>query len=271
MKGSIGVFDSGVGGLNILRWIVKKLPSYNFIYLGDTARAPYGARSKTAVCQFTEQAVDFLFRKNCQLIILACNTASSDALRKIQREYLIQNYPDRKILGVLIPAAEEAVAQTKNNRIGVIATIAAVLSGSFRREIKKINSQVKVFQQACPLLAPMIEAGEEKSSMIDLALRKYLQPLMKKNIDTLILGCTHYGLIKNKIQKIVGGDVRTVAEGKILAQKLKDYLERHQEIDCLLEKNSKMVFFATDLTDQFSFLGDKFFKQGIKIEKISLK
>jgi len=268
---NIGVFDSGVGGLNILRYIIKELPEYNFIYLGDTARAPYGARSKSDICRFTEQAVDFLFQKDCQLIVLACNTASSDALRKIQQQYLIKKYPDRRVLGVLIPAAEEAVAKTKNRRIGVIATAAAVVSGSFEREIKKLDSKIKVFQQACPLLAPMIEAGEEKNSMIDEALKKYLQPLIKEKIDTLILGCTHYGIIKNKIQKIVSDKIQVVAEGKILAQKLKNYLKRHPEIDRLLDKEEKRIFFATDTTDQFSALGNKFFGQDIKIKKATLE
>lgn len=262
---NIGIFDSGFGGLNILKHIVKELPEYNFIYLGDTARVPYGTRSKKLVYQFAEQAVDFLFKKNCRLIVFACNTASSDALRKIQQQYLVKNYPERKVLGVLIPVAEEAVEKTKG-RIGVMATQGTILSGSFEREIKKLNSKIKVFQQSCPLLVPIIEAGEEKNRITDLMLRQYLNPLLKKNIDTLILGCTHYGIIENKIKKMVG-DVKVISEGKVLAKKLKDYLKRHPEI--ILSKNSKMTFFSTD--DNFTLLSKKFFGKSIKTKIISLK
>lgn len=257
----IGVFDSGFGGLHILKYLIKELPEYNFIYLGDTARVPYGTRSKKIVHQFTEQAVDFLFRKNCGLVVLACNTASSDALRKIQREYLVKNYPDRRVLGVLIPAAEEAVAKTRG-RVGVIATPGTVSSGAFEREIKKLNPEIKVFQQACPLLVPIIEAGEEKNKITEIMLKQYLAPLLKKKIDTLILGCTHYGIVEKKIKKIAG-NVEIISEEKILAGKLKDYLARHPEI--VLSKNSKRTFYSTD-----GSFPEKFFGGEIKTKIVSL-
>ena len=159
----IGVFDSGFGGLDVLRGIVKELPSYNYIYLGDTARLPYGNRPKETVYEFTKQAVDFLFRQNCELIILACNTASSDALRKIQREYLPKKYPGKKVLGVLIPLSEEAVKYTKSLKIGVMATIGTVQSKSFVRELGKLDTKIEVFQEACPLLVPLVETGKQNS------------------------------------------------------------------------------------------------------------
>jgi glutamate racemase len=268
---AIGIFDSGFGGLNIMRGILKELPEYDYIYLGDTARVPYGNRSKEIVYEFTKQAVDFLFSKNCELIILACNTASSDALRKIQREYLPKYHPQKKVLGVLIPGAEHAVIKSKNRKVGVIATEATIKSGAFERELKKMNPKLKVFQNACPLLVPFVEAGEHNSKMTNLALKKYLKSLLAKNIDTLILGCTHYGILENKIRKIVGEKVAIVNESKIVAKKLTGYLQRHQEIEKKLAKRGKQLFYSTDLTDNFVKLGSKFIGKEIKVEIAVLK
>jgi len=262
----IGIFDSGFGGLNILKGIVKKMPEYDYIYLGDTARAPYGTRSQELIYEFSRQAVDFLFKHNCELIILACNTASSEALKKIQQEYLPKYYPDKRVLGVLIPAVEEAVEKTKNKKIGIIATEGAVNSKAFIREINKINSKIKVFQNACPLLVPLVETGEQNSKIIDLILKKYLKPLINKNIDTLILGCTHYGILERRIRKIIGSKIFIISEAEIVAKKLKDYLERHPEIKNKIGKNKNIIFYTTDLTDKFQKLGSKFF--GRKIEAI---
>ena len=269
-KKYIGIFDSGFGGLAILREIVKKLPVYDYIYLGDTARTPYGSRSEEVTYKFTEQAVDFLFKKDCELIILACNTASSEALRKIQQEYLPKKYLGRRVLGVIIPAAEEASEKTVNNRIAVIATNGTIKSHTFERELKKINSKIQVFQIAAPLLVPLVEAGEHNSEAADLILKNYLTPLIKKNIDTLILGCTHYGILEKQIKNIIGGKIRIISEGKVVAEKLKDYFERHPEIETKIAKNSKAIFYTTDLTDGFSILGSKFFGKKIKAEKINL-
>lgn len=267
----IGVFDSGFGGLEILHEVVRELPEYDYIYLGDTARVPYGSRSQEIVYGFTEQAVDFLFKKGCQLIIFACNTASGQALRRIQQEYLTKHYPQRRVLGVLIPTSEAAVDQTKNKRIGVIATEGTVFSGAFERELKKLDSKVRVFQKACPLLVPIVEEGEQESKITDLAIRNYLQPLLKRNIDTLILGCTHYGILKGKIKKVVGPNVKVIVEGKIVAEKLKDYLQRHPEIEQKLGKNSKIRFLTTDLSEKFKILGSQFFGKPIKPEKVKLE
>ena len=203
----IGIFDSGFGGLDILKSIVKMLPEYGYIYLGDTARAPYGTRSKEIVYEFTKQAVDFLFKNNCELIILACKSVSSDALRKIQREYLPNKYLEKKVLGVLIPAVEEAVNKTKNKRVGVMATEGTVKSGAFVRELKKLDKKIQVIQQACPLLVPFVEAGEEKHKAVELILKDYTRPFKKFGADTLILGCTHYGVMEGYIRKIAGPEV----------------------------------------------------------------
>lgn len=267
---AIGVFDSGFGGLNIMRGLVKALPEYDFIYLGDTARIPYGTRSPEVVYEFTKQAVDFLFAKNCELIIFACNTASSDALRRIQKEYLPKYYSGKKVLGVIIPTVEVASSQTKNKNLGVIATEGTVLSGAFSREILKIDSEIKVWQNACPLLVPAIEEGEQDSVIMDILLKKYLKPLMAKKIDTLILGCTHYGILKNKIKKIVSDKVLVISEAEIVASKLKDYLRRHTEIEKKLSKKSKRIFYSTDLTDKFQLLGTKFFGKKITVQKAKL-
>jgi len=266
----IGVFDSGFGGLDILRGIVKKLPDYNYIYLGDTARTPYGTRSQETIYEFTKQAVDFLFKNNCELIILACNTASSEALRKIQQEYLPSHWPDKKALGVLIPAAEEAAEITRNKKIGVIATESATRSEAFIREIKKLNLKAKVFQKACSLLVPLIESGEQNSKAAELIIRDYLRPLVNKKIDTLILGCTHYGILENKICKIIGPDIRIVSETKVVPSKLSDYLNKHKEIEEKIGKNGIIHFYSTDLTDKFIILGSKFFGRTIKARKAIL-
>ncbi|MFA4818028.1 MAG: glutamate racemase [Parcubacteria group bacterium] len=267
----IGVFDSGFGGLNILRGIVKKLPEYDFLYLGDAARVPYGTRSPETVYGFTQQAVDFLFKKNCALIIFACNTASSDALRRIQKEYLPQFYPGKKVLGVLVPAVELAASKTKNGRVGVMATPGAVSSGAFERELLKINSKIKLFQKACPMLVPLVEAGEQNSAAADIFLKKYLAPLLNKKIDTLILGCTHYGILERKIKKITGQNIHIVSEAGVVAIKLKDYLRRHSEIEKKLAKNGRRTFYSTDLTENFQKLGSQFFSQKIAVRKAELR
>ena len=260
----IGVFDSGFGGLQILKHIVKELPQYDYVYLGDTARIPYGSRSQEIILSFVNQAVNFLFKKDCQLVIFACNTASAKALCKIQKKY-----PNKKVLGVIIPAVEEAI-DDNHNSIGIIATQGSVSSGAFVREAKKINPKIKIFQQACPLLVPIVETGEEKSEIADIMLKKYLKPLLKNKIDALVLGCTHYGFLENKIKKIVGKEIKVISEGKIVARKLKKYLLAHLEVEEILSLNSKRDFFTTDLTDGFKALGSKFFGAKIIPKKVKI-
>jgi glutamate racemase len=267
---NIGVFDSGLGGLTILRGLVSELPQYNYIYLGDTARTPYGARSPEVVYEFTKQAVDLLFEKDCQLIVLACNTASSEALRRIQQEYLPVAHPDKRVLGVLIPAAQKAVAVTKNHKVGVVATEGTVRSEAFIRELQKLAQKTSVFQQACPLLVPIVEAGEENSEAATLILQQYLEPVQKSGMDTLILGCTHYGLLKDRIARLLGPKVTIISEEEIVPASLRDYLARHPEIERQLGVGGNTLFYSTDITDGFTVLGSKFFGKKIAVEQISL-
>lgn len=267
----IGVFDSGFGGLDILRGIVKENNDYDYIYLGDTARTPYGSRSQAIIYEFTKQAIDFFFENNCELVIIACNTASAEALRKIQKEYLPRKYPTKKVLGVLIPAIEEALTRTTSGKIGVIATTATVRSEKFIREIKKRNKNIYVFQQACPLLVPIVEAGVIQHDATNLILKTYLKPLQQKKIDTLILGCTHYGLLENKIKKIVGKKVDLISEARVVPKKLKKYLQNHPEVEITLKKNSRVLFYTTDLTETFQALGSIFFGKKITVKKVSLR
>lgn len=263
----IGIFDSGFGGLHVLRSIVTALPQYEYVYLGDTARAPYGDRPQETIYAYTKQAVEFLFQQECGLVLIACNTASSEALRKIQSEY----YATKKVLGVLIPAAEEAVRKTKNRRVGVIATRGTVASDTFVRELVKLESRIKVFQKACPLLVPLIEAGEHTSPETDTILKRYLRPLLQKDIDTLILGCTHYGILERKIRKIVGPDIAIISEARVVPGKLKAYLAKHTEIEEMLGKKSKITFFSSDRTDNFKRLGSKLFGRVLRVEKATLQ
>lgn len=260
---NIGVFDSGLGGLTILKAFLKKLPQYNYIYLGDNARVPYGNRSSEIIYQFTKEAVEFLFRKNCQLIIIACNTSTSTSLRKIQQEYLPQFYPDRKVLGVIKPVVEELGVRSYElgGRIGVIGTKATVSSEAFVREIKKTLPKAKVYQQACPLLVPYIEDSRRNKKILQLMIEEYLEGLMKKNIDSLLLACTHYEIIKKEIQAMVGSKIKVISEGKIVAEKLKDYLKRHPEVEKKLEKKKQISYFFTDLNQDYKKLM-RFFLNG---------
>jgi len=271
IKKCIGVFDSGFGGLDVLRGIVKELGDYDYIYLGDNARVPYGPRSQKTIYKFTEQAVNFLFKNQCELIIFACNTISSEALRKIQQKYLPKQYPNKRVLGILIPAVEEAVKKTNNKKVGIMATRGTVLSGAFIREFVKIDPRVKVWQKACPLLVPIVEAGEQNLRAVNIILESYLQPLLNKEIDTLILGCTHYGILEDKIKQIAGTNIKIVSGAKIIPEKLKNYLARHPEIDEKLGKNKVIHFYSTGLTKKFTILGSKFFGKVINTHKISLK
>ncbi|MBI3366339.1 glutamate racemase [Candidatus Roizmanbacteria bacterium] len=247
---NIGVFDSGLGGLTILRELLKKLPQYNYIYLGDNARVPYGGKSKKLIYQYTLEALEFLFQKNCLIVILACNTATAIALRKIQQEYLPKHYWDRRVLGVIRPTVE-TVVEGKFKSVGVMGTYATVISKSFEKELKKFNKDIQIYQQACPLLVPIIEEGEVQWDGLDSILKKYLEPLKKENIDSLILGCTHYGHIDEKIQNVVGNTVQIISEEDATMKKFKNYLIRHQEIEQRLRKEKKRTYYLTDLTNRY--------------------
>lgn len=261
----IGVFDSGLGGLVIFKALIKILPQYDYIYFGDNAHVPYGGRSNQLIYQFTKYAVNSLFKKNCQLVILACNTASATTLRRIQQEYLPKKYSQRRVLGVIKPTIEK-VAELKINQIGVMGTYATVSSGAFVREIKKVFPKSKVVQQACPLLVPIIEEGEWDWVGLKLILKKYLLPFKKNKIKSLILGCTHYGLIADKIQAVVGKKVKIISQGKETAEKLKDYLKRHPEIEKKLTKNRQIEYWVTDLNEKYKKMAERFLGQKINFK-----
>jgi len=251
----IGIFDSGLGGLFIAKAIRKAMPQYEYVYLGDTKRVPYGNRSHETVLEFTKEGVEFLFKKeNCALVILACNTASARALRKIQKQYLPKNFPDRKVLGVIIPIAEEVKGFRK---IGVLATEGTVNSESFPREILKINPKAQIYQQAAPLLVPFIENGGDKFS--DPVIKEYLRPLIKKNIQILILGCTHYPILKNNFKKMLPSHVKIISQDEIVPKKLKNYLIHHPEISTKLSKGRSARILVTDKTQTIDKLTQKWF------------
>lgn len=268
----IGFFDSGFGGLTVLKHAVKELPRYDYLYLGDNARVPYGSRSDAIVYEFTRQAVQHLFKKGCELIIIACNTSSAKALRRIQQEYLPSNYPDRRVLGVVIPMAEEVVELTSAHKVGVLATEGSVASGAYVVEIKKLNPAVEVYQQACPLLVPIIEAGEQDWEGTDMIIRRYLQELFakEKNIDTVLLACTHYPILYQNFVRNVPPGVEVLEQGPVIARKLKDYLFRHPEIETKLGKNGKRSFLTTDTWEKFDRLANVFYGEPVHSELVSL-
>lgn len=266
--GKIGIFDSGFGGLTIMKSIVEALPEYDYLYLGDTARTPYGTRSSDVVYEFTKQATDYLFNEGCSLIILACNTASSDALARLQKDY--ESEPHKKVLGVIIPTVEHDALYTDTKPIGILATEGTVNSGAFVREIKKVDSAQKVVQSPAPLLVPLIENGETDTPMLDLALAQYLAPLLQKKIGSLILGCTHYSIIADALTKHLPQDVVIIQEGPVVAAKLADYLTRHKNIKKSLSTHSTREFLTTDRTNRFANLGSTFYGTTITPQNITL-
>jgi glutamate racemase len=264
----IGIFDSGLGGLFIAKALVKRLPQYDYMYLGDTQRLPYGNRSHDTVHQFLRQSVDYLFKHGCGLIIVACNTASAEALRQIQQEYLPKHYPRRKVLGVIIPTAEAALKDPEIKRVGVLATQGTVGSGAYIREFKKLRTDVTIFQQAAPLLVPLIESNAVRFA--DPILRAYLQPLLEKKIDVLILGCTHYPILKRQIKNICGPGIKIISQDEIISGKLADYLNRHPEVEKGLGKKKRREFLVTDLTDTAKILSKKWFGTDARFSLIKL-
>lgn len=258
----IGVFDSGLGGLSVLKKFLSDVSGYHYIYLGDNARVPYGNKSPETIYNYTIEAVDFLFRQNCHLVIIACNTASAQALRRLQQEWLPKHYPNRRVLGVIKPLTE-AAASNKFKKIGVIGTMSTINSGSYPREINKLNSKIKVYSQAAPLLVPLIEDGRLNNPETKLILKSYLTQLQNKKIDSLILACTHYPHLEKEIKKIVGKNVTVPDTGKIIATSLKDYLSRHGELKITKVKTG-CDFYTTDNPKMFKDLAEKFLGQKIK-------
>lgn len=270
-EGIIGIFDSGFGGLTIFKEIVAALPGYSYIYLGDSARTPYGNRSRETVYHYTRQAVSFLFARGCQLVILACSTASAVALRRIQQEYLAYSHPERRVLGMVFPCVEEALRLTRKKRVGVVGTRGTVASGSFPAELYKLDPEIEVFQQACPLLVPLIEEGWETKPETRMILKKYLRPLKSRHVDALILGCTHYPVLIRDFARVMGRNCRIVHPGGATAFALADYLGRHPEMDSRLSREPGREFFTTDDPGRFEGLGSRFFGSSIpRVERVGL-
>jgi glutamate racemase len=270
----IGIFDSGYGGLTVFRSIMRQLPGYDYIYLGDTARAPYGNRSFQSIHQYTWECVQWLFKQGCPLVILACNTASAKALRTIQQQDLKHTDPSNRVLGVIRPTAEAIGNYTKTKKIGVLGTKGTVQSGSYVIETGNFFPDIKVYQQACPLWVPLIENGEYDEPGADYFVKKYLDQLMaqSKDIDTVLLGCTHYPLLHEKIRTYLPETVKIVAQGDIVADSLAGYLRRHPEMDEKLSKNKTQRFFTTtDDTPDFDHHAEIFFSAPVRSSFAEIK
>ncbi len=268
----IGIFDSGYGGLTILSEIQKKLPQYDFLYLGDNARAPYGTRSFDVVYEFTLEAVNELFSRGCELIILACNTASAKALRTIQQKDLPSLDPNKRVLGVIRPSTEIISQYSKTNHVGILATEGTVKSESYPIEIKKFSPQTVVTQIACSMWVPLIENGRHTSTAGQLFIKEDVDQLLSNDpdIDVIILGCTHYPILKSYIESIVPSNIKVIAQGPIIAEKLEDYLIRHPELEIKCSKNGKTDYLTTENALDFDknaslFLGQKIKSQHIKL------
>jgi len=267
----IGIFDSGFGGLTVLKYFLKDLPDYNYIYFGDNARAPYGSKSQEVIYNYTLEVVDFLFSKNCDLIIIACNTASAQALRKLQQEYLPKKYPNKRVLGVVRPLVEKVAEDKKIKRVGVLGTKATVNSHVYKIELNNINSDLEVFEQSAPLLVPLIEEGWSKKDETKKILRKYLKSLKEKKVQSLILACTHYPFLLKEVRNITGKNCEVYDPGEIIAKSLKKYLEKHIELNIEKQKNSNLEFYTTDDINKFREMGGNFLNMKIKkIERVEL-
>ena len=271
--GPIGVFDSGYGGLTILDKIREVLPEYDYIYLGDNARAPYGTRSFEVVYEFTRQAVNKLFDMGCHLVILACNTASAKALRSIQMNDLPQIDPARRVLGVIRPTVECVGEISKNQHIGVLATAGTIKSESYRLEIHKLFPEIQVSGTACPMWVSLVENNESQDEGADYFIRKYIDQLLSKDpqIDTVILGCTHFPILLPKIRQYIPDHISVIAQGEYVAESLKDYLKRHPEMDAKCTKNGNCQFYTTEAEEKFSESASTFLKQQISVKHITLE
>jgi glutamate racemase len=262
----IGVFDSGYGGLTVLKEITAKLPQYDYIYLGDNARAPYGNRSFETVYQYTLECVQWFFKQGCPLVVLACNTASAKALRTIQQNDLSKIDPSKRVLGVIRPTAEVIGNFSQSKKIGVMGTLGTVNSGSYILEIDKFFPDIKVYQQACPMWVPLVENNEYTSDGADYFIKKYIDELLNQSaaIDTILLACTHYPLLLDKIKEFSPADMTILSQGEIVATSLSDYLSRHPEIETHITKNSSKEFYTTDLPEDFDNHATHFFGKAVK-------
>ncbi|MBS1662525.1 MAG: glutamate racemase [Bacteroidetes bacterium] len=269
----IGVFDSGYGGLTVLKELVAHLPQYDYIYLGDNARAPYGNRSFETVYQYTLQAVEWLFDQGCPLVILACNTASAKALRTIQQNDLPRIAPDHRVLGVIRPTTEVVGNFTKTGKVGVLATRGTVLSGSYPIEIEKFYPEIAVFQQAAPLWVPLIENNEHDKAGADYFVKEYMDQLKQQSqeIDTVLLACTHYPLLKDKIARHLPAGSVLISQGEIVANSLVDYLKRHPEMETRLSRGGDLRFYTTDSPEDFDNHASIFYGRDLHSEHVNFQ
>lgn len=271
--GPIGIFDSGYGGLTILHGLRQVLPQYDYMYLGDNARAPYGSRSFEVVYKFTRQAVLKLFSMGCHLVILGCNTASAKALRSIQQRDIPEVDPARRVLGIIRPTAEVIGAITKSNHVGLLATEGTIKSESYDLEVAKFWPEVKVSGVACPLWAAIVEANEADSPGADYFVKKRIDQLMRKDpdIDTLILGCTHYPLLMSSIVKNIPDGVRVVPQGEYVANSLRDYLGRHPDMEQKITKNGTCRYLTTESEEKFQESARIFLHERVDVSHVDLE
>lgn len=264
----IGIFDSGYGGLTVLAPLLKKLPEYDFIYLGDNARTPYGTRSEQTVKIYSEQAIEFLFKRGAVLILTACNTVTALALRHLQQKYLRDpGINNKKILGVIRPLVEKAASETITKRISVVGTRGTIKSGAYEKELKNLDQEIQVFSKACPLLVPLIEESWYKKPEAKKILKKYLRSIKQENTDTMILGCTHYPFMFKQFNEVMGKNTKILNSGEIIADSLVKYLKRHPEIEKLLARNKKREYLTTDCPERFKEFANRELK--INIEKVT--
>lgn len=271
-QGPIGVFDSGYGGLTVLKEIIGELPEYDYLYLGDNARTPYGNRGFDTIHAYTLECVQHLFDMGCPLVILACNTASAKALRTIQQKDLPRIAPDRRVLGVIRPTTEMVGTLTQTGEIGILATQGTVSSESYPIEIKKFFPHVKVHQQACPMWVPLVESNEFDREGADFFVKEYLDQLLEAapQTDTIVLACTHYPLLMKKIRQFLPAGITVLSQGKIVAHSLRDYLRRHPEIEGRLLKNAEYRFYTTDDAAIFERMATIFFGANVTAHKLEL-
>lgn len=271
-KQPIGVFDSGYGGLTVLKEIVAKLPAYDYVYLGDNARSPYGNRSFETVYAYTLDCVNWFFKQGCTLVILACNTASAKALRSIQQNDLPQKWPGRRVLGVIRPTTEIIGNYSKTGEVGILATNGTVLSNTYPIEIHKFFPELKVYQEACPMWVPLVENNEYTSAGADYFIKQHIDHLLAQSgkIDTILLGCTHYPLLINKIRQFLPPGMSLLSQGEIVANSLIEYLDRHPEIAEKCSKNGKISFFTTDSTEDFDNHAANFFGKRVESAHLAL-
>lgn len=270
--GPIGVFDSGYGGLTILEKIRVRLPQYDYLYLGDNARTPYGSRSFEVVYRFTRQAVERLFESGCQLVILACNTASAKALRTIQQKDLPVWDPARRVLGVIRPTVELVDTVSRSKHVGIVGTAGTISSDSYTLEIKKMSPHIVVTGEACPMWVPLVENNEFDSPGADYFIQRHLNTLFAKDpaIDTLILGCTHYPLLHKKIKENISPGITVISQGEYVARSLEIYLSRHPEMNEKLTKNGTCRFWTTESAEKFSEAASVFLHYPVQVEQITI-